>query len=191
MGQAKLRKVASMRAGALPKEAIARAVRRAVVETSRDLGAHEGLCALHAAVGQRLLRDRFKVEARIVAGDLQRQINERVVHSYAEGGRRINAAAGACHVWLVDNATKALIDFDAWEEPKRYAALGSQHGPWTAPQPEFYWKEPGEPGEGIAKVEPDPEATKHVLSRLQQGAGVLFMATALLKAFEYLDVLML
>jgi hypothetical protein len=188
VGQAKIRKSASARAVTLPKAVIARAVRKAVVEISKDVGVDEGLCALHAAVGQRVLRDRFKIDAKIVAGDLQRRINDKVVHTYAEGGRQINAAVGACHVWLVDTTTKALIDFSAWEEPTRYVALGSPQGPWTAPQPDFYWKEPGEPCDGIAKVEPDQDATRQVLGRLQRGSAALFMAAAVLKAMEYMDI---
>ena len=188
MGQARRRKLAAAAAQALPKKSIALAIRSAILDTAKAFNAADGFCALHAAVGQRVLRERFGISAAIAAGDLQRAINDRVVHSYAIGGTRIDAAIGACHVWLVDDATKATIDFDAWEEPVRYAASGEPQGPWTASRPEFYWVTPGEPCDGIVKVVPDRNATDVVVDRLRHGATVVFVATAVAKALEYLDM---
>lgn len=189
MGQAKLRKNAAGAAASLPRREIARAVREAVVGMSRQAGVADGLCGLHAAVGQRVLHERFGVEATIVAGDLQRAINERVVHSYAQAGKRLDAAVGACHVWLVQKTSRALIDFDAWEEPKRYEALGSPQGPWTAPRPDFYWTAPGQDHHGIVRVVPDRSVTEQVLARLTSGTTAAFVVTAALKAMQALELL--
>ena len=182
MGRAKLRSKATARIHAMPKDLIARAVREAVTQTATAMGVIDGLCAFHAAVGQQVLHQNFGLDPSIVAGDIRRHITAQVFHTYAFGGERIDASIGACHVWLMDGSTKALIDFSAWEEPVRYDASGCPHGPWTAARPDYYWASPGDPAPGIRQVLPDRDATSYVLNRLQNDAEKKFVATAVVKA---------
>ena len=188
MGQAKRHRDASMgaalRESRLPKEAVARAVREGVVVRATGLGLAGGLCGFHAAVGRAVLLERFGIASRLVAGDFQRRVTPHVVHSYVGRTGRIDAASGACHVWLVLADFGATVDFDAWEEPVRYDATTRPHGPWTAPRPDFYWVGPGDRAPGLEAVRPDPDATAIVEARLSRPAERRFIAAACADALD-------
>lgn len=187
MGQAKRHREAARRDAGLDREGIARAVRAAVSSRAALAGLSGGLCGFHAAVGRALLAARFGIRAQLVAGDAQRRVTARVVHSYAGRGGQLDAATGACHVWLSLPATGAVVDFDAWEEPVRYDATDRPHGPWTGPRPEFYWFGPGETAPGLHALRPDRDATAYVEARLAGDSARRFVEAALAEALARLD----
>jgi hypothetical protein len=190
MGQAKHHRDAiagaSLRESLLPQDAIARAVRDGVMACASGLGLPGGLCGFHAAVGRAVLAERFGIASRLAAGDFQRRVTPHVVHSYAGRGGRIDAASGACHVWLTLVASGATVDFDAWEEPVRYDATSRPHGPWTAPRPDFYWVAAGALAPGLAAVRPDRDALAFVEARLSRPAERGFIAAACAAALQRL-----
>ena len=175
---------ATLRESLLPREAIARAIRDGVVARATGLGLAGGLCGFHAAVGRVVLLKRFGIASRLVAGDFQRRVTPQVVHSYVGHRGRIDAASGACHVWLTLTASGATVDFDAWEEPVRYEGTTRPHGPWTAPRPDFYWVGPGHRAPGLEAVRPDPDATAIVEARLSRPAERRFIAAACADALD-------
>ena len=186
MGQAKRQRDALSRDGHLPRSRIAGAVRDAVMSQATALGVAGGLCGFHAAVGRELLAARFGVMAHLIAGDVQRWVTPAILHSYVGRGGRVDAASGACHVWLTLPASGATVDFDAWEEPVRYDATARPHGPWTAPRPDFYWVAPGERAPGLHAVHPDRDATAFVEARLAGRSARQFIAAALGEALQRL-----
>ena len=190
MGQAKRYRDAivgaNLRESLLPQDAIARAVRDGVVARAAGLGLAGGLCGFHAAVGRVVLLERFGIASRLSAGDFQRRVTPQVVHSYAGRGGRIDAASGACHVWLTLAGSGATVDFDAWEEPVRYDATDRPHGPWTAPRPDYYWVGPGDRAPGLEAVRPDRDAAAVVEARLSRPAERRFIAAACTDALHRL-----
>ena len=190
MGQAKHNRDAFLgarvRESLLPKDTIARAVRDGVLACASGLGLPGGLCGFHAAVGRAVLAERFGIASRLVAGDFQRRVTPHVVHSYAGRGGRIDAASGACHVWLNLAASGATVDFDAWEEPVRYDATTRPHGPWTAPRPDFFWVGSGDRAPGLEAVRPDRDATAFVEARLSRPAERRFIEAACAEALHRL-----
>lgn len=152
MGQAKLRRQAQTSTVDVPKDRIAKVIRR----SAGAQGGHTGTCLHQAVVGQRVLR-RFNLDTVLIAGDFRRPLGDGYQHTYTRDDDRISVRDGAFHAWLFYPSTNEIIDFAAWEAPARMEAEAGM--PWPGPRPAYLWESEVSLRRQDFAVMPDVEAT--------------------------------